>query len=435
MALKGNDRDNHFFGTRFDDEIFGFGGNDEIDGSPGADRIDGGQGVDRVTYNLFSPPYPGMSFLWVEGDAVDVDLERATQFGGLAEGDVLIGIENVFGSIYDDTIRGDAAENLLEGTNGNDVLDGRDGNDRLDGGFDDDSLSGGIGNDLLFGGEGNDTLFGDAGADVLDGGAGVDTANYLPSSAGVVVLLDAGTGQGGAAAGDVLLNVENIVGSTFGDSLTGSEGINVLAGGVGNDVLAGLAGADTLNGGNGNDTATYAASTAGVIVDLALGAGLGGDATNDTLISIENLTGSGFADTLVGNDFANALSGGDGADRLIGGRGVDTLTGGAAGDTFVWRDIKESGTIVAAMDLIADFDPLEADVIDLSGVDANAIAAGNQAFTFIGAAGFSGTPGEINFIHINGETIIQLQTGVVGDTEMGIRIAGILTPEASWFVL
>jgi Ca2+-binding RTX toxin-like protein len=435
MALRGNERDNVFFGTRFDDEIFGFGGNDEIGGSPGSDRIDGGQGIDRVTYNLFHPPYPGTSFLQVEGEAVDVDLERETQFGGLAEGDVLIDIENVLGSIYDDTIRGDGAENLLEGTNGDDVLDGRGGNDRLDGGFDDDSLTGGIGNDLLFGNQGNDTLFGDDGADLLDGGAGVDTANYFGSAAAVVVRLDNGTGVGGNAAGDVLLNIENVVGSTFGDSLTGSADANVLSGNFGNDVLAGLAGPDTLNGGIGNDTATYAESSSGVIVDLSLGAGLGGDATNDTFISIENLTGSAFADTLVGNDFANLLSGGDGADRLIGGRGVDTLRGSAGGDTFVWRNITESGTVIATMDLIVDFDPLAGDLIDLGGVDASAIAAGNQAFTFIGASGFSGTPGEINFIHLNGETIIQLQTGVEGDVEMGIRIAGVVTPEASWFVL
>jgi hypothetical protein len=87
------------------------------------------------------------------------------------------------------------------------------------------------------------------------------------------------------------------------------------------------------------------------------------------------------------------------------------------------------------MDVITDFNPLSGDLIDLSGVDASSVAAGNQTFTFIGAAAFSGTPGEINFIHLNGETIIQLQTGVEGDIEMGIRIAGIVTPEASWFVL
>ena len=45
-------------------------------------------------------------------------------------------------------------------------------------------------------------------------------------------------------------------------------------------------------------------------------------------------------------------------------------------------------------------------------------AAGNQAFTFIGAAAFSGASGEVNFVHVNGDTIIQLQTGVAVDIDM-----------------
>ena len=61
-------------------------------------------------------------------------------------------------------------------------------------------------------------------------------------------------------------------------------------------------------------------------------------------------------------------------------------------------------------------------------------AAGNQAFTFIGAAAFSDTPGEVNFVHVNGDTIIQLQTGVAA-TPRRIRIPGIVTPDASMFVL
>jgi serralysin len=131
----------------------------------------------------------------------------------------------------------------------------------------------------------------------------------------------------------------------------------------------------------------------------------------------------------------NALFGDAGADTLIGARGVDIMRGGSGADTFVWRVENESGTVVAAMDLIVDFDPLAGDRIDLSGIDANALAAGNQAFTFIGAAAFSGAPGEINFVQVNGETIIQIQTGVVTDIEMGIRIPGLVTPDASWFVL
>jgi Ca2+-binding RTX toxin-like protein len=333
------------------------------------------------------------------------------------------------------TINGNDGDNALRGTAFADDIFGFGGKDILFGFLGNDRLDGGLGDDQLFGDVGNDTLIGGAGADRLDGGAGVDTADYFGASAGVFVSLSTGIGGSGDATGDRLIDVENLVGSSFNDVLTGSAGANVLVAGFGNDAIEGLGGADTLDGGDGVDTASYVSSAAGVIVDLALGAGLGGDATNDTLISIENVFGSGFADILTGDAQANLIIGAGGADRLVGGRGADLLVGNTDADTFVWRDINESGTAIAAMDLIADFNPLEGDIIDLGGVDASAVAAGNQAFTFIGAAGFSGTPGEINFVHLNGETIIQLQTGVVGDVEMGIRIAGIVTPEASWFIL
>jgi Ca2+-binding RTX toxin-like protein len=539
MALNGTSGNDKLRGTVFADEIFGFGGDDTIGGSPGADTINGGSGRDTVNYSEFQA---GVTF--IPGGAVDVDLERATQSGGLAEGDVLAGVENVIGSREDDVIRGDDADNGLHGSGGDDILEGRDGddlltgdvvggffgltpgNDRLDGGAGndrllgnegDDTLIGGSGDDELLGEAGDDLLFGDPGVDRLDGGAGVDTATYVNAATGVNVDLAAGVGLGGDAAGDVLISVENLNGSDFADTLTGSSGANILNGGVGNDVLAGLGGADVLHGGAGQDTASYAASGAGVTVDLSTGTASGGDATGDTLISIERLLGSGFTDVLVGNALANVLDGGGGADLLAGGggndtyvvdsagdvvieaagqgtdnvratvsftlaanienltlldaggaidgngnaldnvitgnggdnvlgggggadtligaRGIDTLIGGAGGDRFVWRDVAESGNAAATADTIVDFDPLAGDLIDLGGVDANALAAGNQAFTFIGAAGFSGTPGEINFVHVDGDTIIQLQTGVVGDVEMAIRIEGIVTPEAGWFVL
>jgi Ca2+-binding RTX toxin-like protein len=72
-----------------------------------------------------------------------------------------------------------------------------------------------------------------------------------------------------------------------------------VTGNDGNDVLEGGAGNDTLNGGNGLDTASYTSATAAVTVNLAtttaqntVGAG------TDTLVSIENVKGSAFNDTL-----------------------------------------------------------------------------------------------------------------------------------------
>jgi Ca2+-binding RTX toxin-like protein len=155
----------------------------------------------------------------------------------------------------------------------------------------------------------------------------------------------------------------------------------------------------------------------------------------DVLREIENVDGSNKSETITGNSGANTLKGNGGNDVIVGGIGADVLLGGSGADTFVWRNVNESSTTIAAMDRIVDFNPLAGDRINLSGIDADITAAGDQAFTFIGAAGFSGAPGEVNFVHVNGETIIQVQTGVEADAELGIRIAGIFTPEASWFVL
>src|SRR5262249_17411669 len=91
---------------------------------------------------------------------------------------------------------------------------------------------------------------------------------------------------------------------------------NVITGNSGNNVIAGLGGADILDGGGGTDTATYATSSAGVNVSLMTGLGIGGDAEGDSLSNFENLTGSGFSDTLEGNSGANVLNGGTGIDTV-----------------------------------------------------------------------------------------------------------------------
>ena len=101
-----------------------------IGGSPGADTIDGGEDIDTVDYYEFDTWIPPRH---QSGDAVDVDLERSVQFGGLAEGDVLINIENVIGSGENDIIKGDGADNELVGNGGDDIVEGRGGDDVLRG--------------------------------------------------------------------------------------------------------------------------------------------------------------------------------------------------------------------------------------------------------------------------------------------------------------
>ena len=133
----------------------------------------------------------------------------------------------------------------------------------------------------------------------------------------------------GGAGSDTLVSVENLAGSPQSDVLKGDGGDNGLSGGAGNDTLTGSGGNDALDGGSGTgDTASY--STAGSAVDVDLsdtGAQPTGGAGSDTILAVENLTGSPQADTLTGDSTANVLNGGAGNDTLIGGLGNDTLDG------------------------------------------------------------------------------------------------------------
>ena len=93
--------------------------------------------------------------------------------------------------------------------------------------------------------------------------------------------------------------------------------------------------------------------------------------------------------TKTGDAKNNKLSGLAGDDTLVGGLGADTLTGGKGADIFKFNSVKETGIDVKTRDIITDFKHSEKDKIDLSGIDANAKIAGDQAFKFIGSKNFS----------------------------------------------
>ncbi|WP_407519013.1 beta strand repeat-containing protein [Methylobacterium oryzisoli] len=375
--LRGSGYSDILTGDAGANRIEGLTGNDVLKGGGGADTLDGGSGTDTVGYST-------------SATGVTVNLYTGQGSGGDAQGDRYSSIENVIGSEHDDDIAGDAGANSLSGGAGNDTLKGGGGADSLAGGAGNDTASyrfstagvnanletgrgtaadaegdtySGIENlrgsdygdwlqgdaqgNRLEGFGGNDTLKGGGGADTLDGGAGIDVASYLGSTQAVSVDLGTGRGAGGDAEGDVLLAVENLTGSLYGDRLTGDAAANGLSGHDGSDTLQGGGGADTLDGGDGSDTASYAASATGVSASLLGGTGSGGDAEGDVLLRIENLTGSAHNDTLLGNAGANLLSGGAGNDTLRGGGGGDTLDGGAGSDT-----VSYAGSSYATVDLI-----------------------------------------------------------------------------------
>ncbi len=328
-----------------------------------------------------------------------------------------------------------------------------DGNDTLSGGDGVDTLGGGDGNDVLDGGGGNDDLVGDAGDDVLRGGAGADdltglggndTATYSEGTVGVTVSLNTGIGHGGNAEGDTLAFIENLIGSQGSDTLVGDSGVNTLDGqngadtldGLGgNDVLRGGAGADHFDGGLDIDTASYYTGTVGVSVNLAAETGSGGDAQGDTLVSIENVSGSQGSDTLIGNAGANVLQGWNGNDVLQGGAGHDILTGGAGADRFVYAALGDS-MVGANADHIMDFSHAQGDRIDLHLIDASIGAAGDQAFHFIGTAAYTHHAGELRFAFTDAShTTIAGDVNGDGTSDFHITLTGHVSLAAADFVL
>lgn len=139
------------------------------------------------------------------------------------------------------------------------ALYGQGGNDKLIGSESNDELYGGVGDDELFGNGGDDFFHGGAGSDVIDGGDGEDTVSFsgeFSAGGGVNIVLRGAaeaTVEGVDAAADRIKNVENVIGSQFGDELRGDGNANVLAGRAGEDRLDGGGGNDTLIGGAGND--------------------------------------------------------------------------------------------------------------------------------------------------------------------------------------
>lgn len=363
-------------GTRYNDTLTGNGLANTLTGLGGADTIDGSGGVDTVNYSASNA-------------RVIVDLFAGTGTGGHAEGDRFTSIENVTGSNFNDIMIGSGSDNRFEGLGGADTFVGLSGRDVFDGGTEVDTVdysaspggvvvdltnvrpSGGMvnndaGGDTFFSVEnivgsdlsdwlygtaesnhfrgrgGNDFLIGQGGADILDGGEQTDTVDYRESSA-VIVNLSTNSGIGGHAQGDTYILIENITASEGHDTLTGNDVSNQLDGMGGDDVLAGLGGADRIYGGEGIDTADYSAApganfgVGGITVNLTTGLATASHAQGDTFLSVENITGTAFTDTLTGNSEQNTLNGGAQNDTLAGLGGADTLIGGeGASDTATY---------------------------------------------------------------------------------------------------
>jgi Ca2+-binding RTX toxin-like protein len=195
-TLTGDVHNNLIVGSNGDDSLYGGGGNDTLDGGDGNNSLDGGAGTDTATFAD-------------AGSGVNVSLMIVgTQNVGGGNTDTLANIENLTGSNFNDTLEGNAGDN------------------------------------------------------VLDGGKGTNTVSYADAASGVNVNLGLTTVQNtGGAGNDTLKNFTGLTGSAFDDVLTGSTKNNTITGGLGNDTITGGKGADVLTGGAGADHFVYTALT------------------------------------------------------------------------------------------------------------------------------------------------------------------------------
>ncbi|KQV33397.1 MULTISPECIES: hypothetical protein [unclassified Rhizobium] len=338
----------NLIGGAFDDSLTGDANANRLEGRNGKDNLYGNAGADTL--------YGGNGNDYLNGgddnDKLYGGNDDDTLYGGNGA-DTLYGengADKLYGDAGNDTLFGGSGKDELYGYADNDKLNGGDDDDKLDGGYGADTLHGDNGNDQLDGGYGNDTVFGDAGNDTLlvgygtdtfDGGAGSDTVSFANIYTSITLTLTATTTTWTyyTSAKLTFQLVENLIGSSYADTLTGNAGNNVLDGANGNDILDGGAGNDTLIGGDGDDTlkggagsdaASYATAKNAVKVDLAIAAAQVTGAGKDTFSSIENLIGSAFDDQLFGNAAANTFTGGLGDDFIDGRTGVDTASYGDA---------------------------------------------------------------------------------------------------------
>jgi Ca2+-binding RTX toxin-like protein len=207
------------------------------------------------------------------------------------------------------------------------------------------------------GGSGNDKITGNGAANVLNGNGGADTLSGLDGN----------------------------------DTLLGGDGNDTLLGGNGNDALDGGVGTDALNGGLGNDTFVLAdgsdavTDSAGVdVVTSTITRSLAGYAGIENLILLGaaaiNGTGNNLANSLTGNGAANTLDGGAGNDTLDGGLGTDTLRGGLGNDTFVLANGADSVNDTGGIDVITS--TITRSLVGYAGV---------ETLTLLGAALINGT--------------------------------------------
>ncbi|MES2944577.1 MAG: calcium-binding protein [Pseudomonadota bacterium] len=344
-----------------------------------------------------------------------------------------------------DTVNGLGGNDTLYGEDGYDTLYGGEGNDRLDGGFYGDTLYGGVGEDTLYGGghgdsmygedgndyiyasggsllssgAGNDFLYGSRGDDTFDGGEGIDTVSYY-GQPGVVANLSI------VAAVDIFLNIENIIGSSYVDFITGNAQANRLEGGEGNDTLNGAGGADTLVGGAGDDQYTVDNAGDTVIESSFLGTDTVLSSINYTLTAnVENLRLTALtAINGTGNNLNNLITAGTGDNILDGSTGIDTVSYASSSAAVMASLTTRTATGGSGNDSILNFENIAGSnyADNLTGnTQANQLDGAGGSDTLNGGTGADsltgGSGSDTFFVENTGDVVIETGSDALSGTD------------------
>jgi Ca2+-binding RTX toxin-like protein len=240
-----------------------------------------------------------------------------------------------------------------------------------------DRLSGTEFDDVINGNSGDDIIRSSDGADHIDGGSGSDTMDYSRYDGELSIVLDNAnpvTVLGNGQPGDVLVDIENLIGGRRDDFFAGDDSDNTFRGNGGNDYFVASSGFDHYYGGTGYDMVDYSKTGVGLFFNAAKNGVItvGGGIDHDTLKGIEQIIGTDFDDRILGTKANNEFYGGGGKDQLAGGAGGDVLsgqggddvlTGGKDADIFVF----ETG---GGKDTVTDFKATgdDHDVLDMRNV-------------------------------------------------------------------
>ena len=320
-------------GTQYNDEITGNNKANSIDAGRGNDTLDGGvdNEIDILRGNLGDDTFILRADAGVDvvdgGDGLDtVDYTALSSSENLtltlnSSSSTTATITNG-SSTYTDSIEN--IENIKSGL-GNDILTGSDLNN---------TISSNAGNDTLAGGKGND---------YLDGGAGKDTVDYSYVTSGIGLNINLALNTASDIAidtekqigNDQVFNIENVIGTSFADSIIGNNQDNILTGNAGNDFLEGKEGNDTLLGGTGDDTLKGGAG------DDTFDGGDGIDTVDYSDVTNENLIASGVDESL--NDLSNGNINITSGSITISGGSVTVTGGDVVADGISLKNHKHGG--------------------------------------------------------------------------------------------